>query len=114
MGSSSYQCSGWIFLARAFLGIAWLIILSGLLSLIQGPKVLNGTIIRYLKWAGVNSLDIMCLHIPLKGISMIAIGIALHITAEKVGTNYVYSFAAFVMTMFASWIIIKLVRRSKA
>ncbi len=112
MGSSSYQCNGGIFLARAFLGIVWLVILSGLLSLLQSYKVMSNTIIRYFKWAGVNSLDIMCLHIPLKGICMIAIGIALHITVDIVGSNYIYSFAAFVMTMVASWIIIKLVRRS--
>ena len=106
MGSSSYQCSGWIFLSRAFLGIIWLIILSALISFIQGK-----TIIKYLKWAGVNSLDIMCLHIPLKGIFMIAIGIALHLSVNAVGSQYFYSIIAFVMTMIGCWIVIKLIRR---
>lgn len=111
MGSSSYQCSAWIFIPRAFLGIAWLIAISLLLGIVKRPKLVASTIIKYTKWAGRKSLDIMCLHIPLKGVCMIAIANALHVTVDQVSSQYVLSFMSIVLTMLISWMIIKIVRR---
>ncbi len=109
MGSSSYQCNGGIFLMRAFLGIIWLIIFSGLLSLIQSPKVLNNTVVRYFKWAGIKSLDIMCLHIPLKGVCMILVGMAMHVSVDDVSCSNLYSLASFILTMIGCWFVIRFV-----
>ena len=111
MGSSSYQCGPWIFMPRAFLGIAWLVVLSLLIGAIQNHDICISTISRYAKWAGVNSLDIMCLHIPLKGVFMIAVAFVVHVSVDAVSNNYLYSFASFILTMFASWVIIKIVRK---
>lgn len=111
MGSSSYQCSPVIFIVRAFLGITWLILLSLLMGAVQKHDLCISTVTKYAKWAGINSLDIMCLHIPLKGICMIIVGIAFHASVDIVSTNILYSFIAFAMTMVASWVIIKIVRR---
>lgn len=99
MGSSSYQCGGLIFIPRAFLGIVWLIMFALLLSTIQEYNLLNKVVTKNLKWAGVKSLDIMCLHIPLKGICMIVVAVALHITVAAVENNALYSLCAFIMTM---------------
>lgn len=103
MGSSSYQCSGLIFIPRAFLGIAWLVILALLLSSVQNHNPLNAIVTKYLKWAGIKSLDIMCLHIPLKGIFMIVVAVALHITVSVVEKDALYSLCAFVLTMIGCW-----------
>lgn len=111
MGSSSYQCSPWVFILRAFLGIAWLINISLLLGQIRRPKLVTSTVIKYTKWAGINSLDIMCLHIPLKGVCMILVSFATHATVNIVSGNYLLSFISFVMTMIGAWLIIKVARR---
>ena len=109
MGSSSYQCSGWVFVLRAFIGIVWLVILSLMMSVIKIHNGLYTTVIKYLKWAGIKSLDIMCLHIPLKGICMIVVAVALHITVGVVENNALYSLCAFIMTMIGCWIAIRFI-----
>ena len=104
MGSSSYGCQGWVFLLRAFLGCAWLICISILIEAIEWGDWL----IRYLKWAGINSLDIMCLHIPVKGVCMILVAMSLKMTVDEVSLSELYSFYAFVPTMIIVWLCIRI------
>ena len=110
MGSSSYQCVAWVFIPRAFLGCAWLVLLSLLLSQVQRLNWFIDIPTRYLKWAGKKSRDIMCIHIPVKGISMIAVAAVLHITVGQIENNMLYSLVAFIITMVAAWMVIRLVR----
>ena len=109
MGSSSYQCEGWIFIIRAFLGCGWLVLLAILIGNIQNFNKIVSILIVYLKWAGKKSLDIMCLHIPLKGVCMIFIAKYLHSNVDKVSDNYFYSLFAFLMTMIGCWLIIRFI-----
>lgn len=109
MGSSSYQCKAWVFMSRAFIGCAWLVCLSLLIGSMNIGNMIMSTFVRYLKWAGTNSLDIMCLHIPVKGVCMIGVAAALHITVEHVGSYESYSFLAFVLTMLIVWLLIRFV-----
>ncbi|MBR0542913.1 MAG: hypothetical protein IIW98_00465, partial [Bacteroidaceae bacterium] len=104
MGSSSYGCQGWIFLLRAFLGCAWLILLSILIESLEW----NVWPVRYLKWAGINSLDIMCLHIPVKGICMILVAMIMKMTVDDISVSELYSFYAFVPTMIIVWLCIRI------
>ena len=80
MGSSSYGCQPWVFMLRAFVGCAFAVCLSLVLSVEKISTRDHLVIINYLKWAGINSLDIMCLHIPVKGICMIGVAFLLHTT----------------------------------
>ena len=109
MGSSSYQCDGWTFISRAFLGCFWLVLLSIFIGNIQNISKIVSIPINYLKWAGVKSLDIMCLHIPLKGICMIVVAKVLHSTVDNISNNWLLSLCAFVMTMIGCWFIIRFV-----
>ena len=111
MGSSSYQCSGWIFISRAFLGIFCLVLFSLIIGNLHSVNRFVKSIIDYFKWAGKKSLDIMCLHIPLKGICMIAVALVAKVTVGSVSENYLYSTVAFALTMAASWIIIMMIDR---
>lgn len=113
MGSSSYQCPAWVFMLRAFLGCGWLVCLSLLLSTFDWRNRFTSAPIKYIKWAGINSLDIMCLHIPIKGISMIGVAKALHLTIDDVSFNELYSALAFVPTMLLLWLAIRLFPVSK-
>ncbi len=93
MGSSSYQCPLWIFFVRALLGCFGLVIASALIC----SFVSEGYIFNSLKWCGKNSLDIMCLHIPVKGIAVIMVTMILH-PLYDVQSSALLSFIAFTLT----------------
>lgn len=78
MGSSSYQCEIYVFIFRAFIGCFALIIFSMLLANLHVPKFITNS----LSWCGKNSLDIMCLHIPIKGFAIILATKLIHPTIE--------------------------------
>ena len=94
MGSSSYNCQMQVFFIRAFAGCLAFVILSGMIcSLWQLDKI-----IQAFKWCGMNSLDIMCLHIPVKGVVIILVAKVLH-TAADISSDALLSSVAFVITM---------------
>lgn len=109
MGSSSYQCPSGIFLARAFLGSAWLLCLSLLLSMLKVNNRVVATFKDLLKWAGKSSLDIMCLHIPVKGVCMIVVAALVGITVDDVSMSSLWSGVSFLVTMLGVWVAIKVV-----
>lgn len=113
MGSSSYLCQPWVFMLRAFLGCGWLVLLSLMISAFSVHRKSTSVPVRYLKWAGINSLDIMCLHIPVKGVFMIVIAMLLHMTVDEVSMNELYSAMAFVPTMLIVWLVIRIFPVSK-
>ncbi len=104
MGSSSYNCNGAIFILRAFLGCAWLILLAIFLGNLK-----DCMLIRNFKWAGKKSLDIMCVHIPLKGICLILLAKALHSSVDFIDDNLSYSAIAFILTMIMCWLVIRFI-----
>lgn len=106
MGSSSYFTNGFVFMVRAFVGCASLLCLSLLLGNIQKPFYLLSVILRYIKWAGVNSLDIMCSHIPIKGVCMIIVAFVLHVTVDQISNSLLLSFYSFVITMIGVWLAV--------
>ncbi len=107
MGSSSYNCNVVLFFARASIGIALTLLVSMLLSFCNVNRLMS-VVIDALKWCGRNSLDIMCMHIPIKGVAII---IAAKILKPSVDiSSYLrYSTIVFIMTMtVASCLIIAL------
>lgn len=109
MGSSSYGCAPWIFIIRAFIGCAWLVGLALLIDMIRVHGRVSSTIIDYLKWTGVKSLDIMCLHIPAKGVCMIVVAALVGITVDDVSMSPLWSGVSFLITMFGVWVAMKIV-----
>lgn len=113
MGSSSYQCPSGVFLSRAFVGCAWLLNLSLLLS-IQKDSMWVIVILRNLfKWAGKSSLDIMCLHIPAKGVCMIVVATVVGVSVDTVAISPLWSGVSFFVTMLAVWVFMQLVPVAK-
>lgn len=94
MGSSSYQCDFYIFIIRAFFGCFAVIIFSMLLTNLHIPKLIT----MPLSWCGRNSLDIMCLHIPIKGFAIILATKLIHPTIE-VSESGPLSAIVFIVTM---------------
>lgn len=109
MGSSSYGCDGWMFMMRSFVGCASMLLFSLLLStLLQNgrayQKAMNG-----IKWLGRNSLDVMCTHIPVKGMLIILVAALLHVSSDFVSATFTLSSIVFIATMSVVVIITMLV-----
>lgn len=94
MGSSSYQCPMWVFFLRAFLGSFAMVILTILICKVSS----TGLLTRAMKWCGANSLDILCLHIPVKGVAVIVVAKMLHPVVD-VSESALCSGLAFLITM---------------
>lgn len=95
MGSSSYQCNGAIFVIRSLIGCAACILLSLLLGRLSSHNIIK----NYLEREGINSLDIMSIHIPVKGIVIMALAVCLHMNADIISSDLAYSTLAFIITM---------------
>lgn len=110
MGSSSYNCPLGIFFIRAFIGCFAMILFSILFSVCLSKIRLC----KVLKWFGRNSLDVMCLHIPIKGFVIIIVAYLLHVSID-VQENFLYSGISFVITIFIMapiiWGINKYIRK---
>lgn len=106
MGSSSYSCPLWVFFVRAFVGCFGLVLLSAWICALFS----KGWWYESLKWCGQNSLDVMCLHIPIKGVVMIVVAKALHLTIE-ISESLLYSGISFVITMAILVPIVLLINR---
>lgn len=107
MGSSSYQCNGGLFLIRAFVGCFAIILFSILIS----PNSEQIAAQRLLIWYGKNSLDVMCLHIPIKGVIMLIIAKLLSTEINYLSSHWGGAFATFVVTMICVSVVIQFINR---
>lgn len=97
MGSSGYNCNEGIFFLRAFIGCFAVVILSAFISTIKSISLFRKT----MTWCGTNSLDIMCTHVPIKGIAIILVAKLLHPVID-VSSSGPLSLIAFIITMAVS------------
>lgn len=111
MGSSSYHCDGWIFVIRAFAGIAAMLCFALLASSFHNKGKLWGTTDKFIRWQGRYSLDVMCLHIPVKGVAILLVAKAFSSTSDGVSTDFWMSMAAFVVTIAVVSVIILCINR---
>ena len=107
MGSSSYQCNGAVFIVRAFLGWAMMVLFSLLISISNATKTLQQPFI----WFGKNSLDVMCLHIPIKGVEMIVVARILSTNVDYLSSHWGGSLISFAWTMVIASFIIFFINR---
>lgn len=94
MGSSSYMCPMYVFYLRSFLGSFAMVILTILIC----KMTPTGIFVKTMKWCGINSLDILCLHIPVKGVTAIVVAKMLHPMVDE-SEDALSSAVAFMITM---------------
>lgn len=95
MGASSYQCDGFIFIVRALIGCVACISFAIILGLLSSKNMFK----RYLIREGVNSLDVMSIHIPVKGVMILLLAFCFHLSADSISGSILYSGVVFVVTM---------------
>lgn len=110
MGSSSYQCNGFIFVVRAIIGCAACLILSILIGFMSCKSLVK----RYLIREGKCSLDIMSIHIPIKGIVILGLSILLHLKSEDISGSLMYSSLVFIITMIVVDFLVEVISRGKS
>ena len=109
MGSSLYHCSGGMFILRAFVGCAAMLLFSLLLSVVLQDCNSYQTTMSGIKWLGVNSLDVMCTHIPVKGVFVILAAAMLHVGQDSVSSTLSLSTLVFMATMLVVVAIVRLI-----
>lgn len=109
MGSSSYNCNGAIFVIRAIIGSVACILFSIFIGFISSKNILK----KYLIREGKSSLDIMSIHIPVKGIVIMGLAIIIHHTSDDISSSAVYSGLAFVITMIIVDCLVQLIAKGK-
>lgn len=109
MGSSSYNCNGAIFVIRAIIGIAACLLLSVFMNFLPKKNVLK----KYLIREGKSSLDIMSIHIPIKGIVIMGVAILIHHSIDDINNSLLYSAVAFVITMLIVDSLVAVISRGK-
>jgi len=113
MGSSSYQCKESIFMIRAFIGIAAMVFFSLFIERVgrSWGKECLVTCLGGIRWLGKNSLDVMCLHVPIKGVVAILIAKVLRTTVTHISSSYLLSGAVFLITVSVSILIIIVINK---
>ena len=106
MGSSSYNCSGWIFILRAFVGCGALLVFSLLLSVSLKNCRIHQKAMTGIKWLGQNSLDVMCTHIPIKGLFVILVAALWHVSQDAVSSTMSLSLVVFAATMLVVVLVV--------
>ena len=109
MGSSSYQCNGIIFIARALIGITVCILLSIFIGFLSMKNILK----KYLIREGKFSLDIMSIHIPIKGIIIMCIAVLIHHSGTEISQSILYSGPVFIITMLIVDPLVQLISKGK-
>lgn len=109
MGSSSYNCNGVIFIVRALIGTAACILLSVFIGFMPVKNILK----KYLIREGKCSLDVMSIHIPIKGIVIMGLALLIHHTSDDISESLIYSAIAFVITMIIVDMLVQLISKGK-
>lgn len=109
MGSSSYNCNGVIFVIRAVIGIAACLLISVFISFISTKNIFK----KYLVHEGISSLDIMSIHIPIKGVVIMGMAVLIHRSGDDISTSVIYSGIAFLITMLIVDALVQLISKGK-
>lgn len=108
----SYYGNEIIFHTRAFMGCLSVLITAVILDVLK--KYLGklfSLLIDVFIWFGRMSLDVMCTHVPIKGIAVLAVAILFHVTSKEVTHSFYLSIIVYssvvLVDAFVVWMIDK-------
>ena len=106
MGHSNFG-NQWVFHFRGLLGSFSTLLFSMFLASILNQSSLIDKIINYIKWIGKNSLDVMAINNPIKGVVCTYLAALLHIEIEDASFSEIPpALLAFAITMIACTILV--------
>ena len=109
----SYYGNEWVFHIRAFLGSASLIVLSAFITFMD-VSTLFAKLNQFFKWVGKVSLDVMCTHVPIKGIIIAVLALATHIPQDSLRLSLFWSLIAFLATVIIDLVIVFFIKNVTA
>jgi len=106
MGHSNFG-NLWVFHFRGLLGSFSTLLFSMFLASVLSYSSVIDKIINYIKWIGKNSLDVMAINNPIKGVVCTFLALLLHIEIEDASfSDILPALLAFVITMIACTILV--------
>ena len=113
MGHNNLGKHVWLFFINAIFGSISII----LFSLVLGSFLKRRWIqkpIMFVRWFGENSFNVMAVHMPLRTVILVFLGLFLHINLGKMlSTNISFSMAVYFATMIITSMVIKLISKGK-
>lgn len=113
MGADYFTKNHYIFLLTGVLGSIFVVFLSAIIFTRLNKSVFS-PVVSFCKWVGLNSMDILSIHVPIKGIIIVLLAHALRIS---ISDSYFYGWSesifAFVLTVIAVSIAVLIIMRIK-
>ncbi len=103
----SYYGNEWVFHLRALMGTAMVLMLAIIIADSDRIKRLCDAFV----WCGQNSLDIMCTHVPIKGIIVLVLAKVLHQDQGTASSFVSFCFMAFVITTIIDIVCVWFINR---
>lgn len=113
MGADYFCKNHYIFLLTGVLGSIFVIILSAIVFTKLNKSVFS-PVISFCKWVGLNSMDILSIHVPIKGIIIVLLA---HVLGISISDSYFYgwgkSILAFILTVITVSIAVLIIMKIK-
>jgi len=109
----SYYGNEIMFYIRAFIGSIATIILSSLISNSNACFYIYEKLVEFLKWMGKVSLDVMCTHVPIKGIIIVLFAKMIHVSTGDIMKSFSLSLLVFAITTIIDTIIVYVIKHKE-
>lgn len=103
----SYYGNEWVFPVRALMGTAMVLMFAIMIESSTWMSKLKKSLV----WCGRNSLDIMCTHVPIKGVIIMVLAKGLHMDQSSATTLLWFSLAAFAITTILDTLCVGFINR---
>ena len=113
MGHNNLGKHVWLFFLNAICGSISTILFSIVLGSFLNRGWINKPIL-FIRWLGKNSFNVMAVHMPLRTIILVFLGLFLHVNLGKMlSTNISFSLVVYFATLIVTSLVIKLINTGK-
>lgn len=109
----SYYGNESMFFIRAFIGSTATIILSALISNSRLSFDTYKKLVEFLKWMGKVSLDVMCSHVPIKGVLIAFLAKIIHVSTGDIMKSVLLSLLVFAITIVIDTMIVYVIKHKE-
>lgn len=113
MGADYFTKNHYIFLLTGVLGSIFVVLLSAIIFAKLNKSVFS-PVVAFCKWFGLNSMDILSIHVPIKGIIIVLLA---HVLGISISDSYFYglgeSILAFILTVITIIIAVLIIMKIK-
>ena len=113
MGADYFTKNHYFFLLTGVMGSIFVVLLSAIIFVKLNKSVFS-PVVSFCKWFGLNSMDILSIHVPIKGIIIVLLA---HVLGISISDSYFYglgeSILAFILTVITISIAVLIIMKIK-